>query len=207
MLGLCELHRHLLCAFTSCAWFFAEPSEIETAIVLRHASIALEQAALLLGLALEDAFVERLRPVRSNHPGMDGAVIWRLASEGQRYDAYRVAAGFAAEQLACGASARLERGCWRAEIERHVDGDAPALLSIMLVHLPTQRRQHLAARAVRSALLGLRVEVRADHDDDWTELDLAELGGDVVARVAASPNAAHRRARRGPPRHHRLRLG
>ena len=37
-LELLELKSHLLSAFTSCAWFFADPMGIETLSALRHAA-------------------------------------------------------------------------------------------------------------------------------------------------------------------------
>ena len=41
-LELLELKSHLLSALTSCAWFFADPTGIETLLALRHAALVLD---------------------------------------------------------------------------------------------------------------------------------------------------------------------
>jgi hypothetical protein len=191
LLELCEISRHLLYSFTSCAWFFAEPSEIETAIVLRHAAVALERGSRVLGLDLAPAFVERLRAVRSNHDGVDGAAIWRAACEAHRVDEHQIAAGFAVEHLACGGSARSTRGFWRAEVEPSAAGGGDDALRITLTDTATLRRRTFLSRALRTGTLDARVEVRdgdggEDGEASFASYHLGELGSDVIALVAAS---------------------
>jgi len=53
-LELLELENHLLSAFTSCAWFFADPTGIETLLSLRHAKVALTTAERVLGLDVSE---------------------------------------------------------------------------------------------------------------------------------------------------------
>jgi len=67
-LALLEIERESLLMFTSCAWFFDDPSGIETLLVLKHASRAIDLGRRFLGLDLEGEFLERLREVKSNLP-------------------------------------------------------------------------------------------------------------------------------------------
>ena len=69
--------RHALFMQTSCGWFFDELSGIEPVLVMRHAARAIELAAAL-GHDLEDDFVHRLEPARSNlSEEGSGADVWR----------------------------------------------------------------------------------------------------------------------------------
>jgi Domain of unknown function (DUF3536)/Glycosyl hydrolase family 57 len=181
VLELCEIHRHLLYGFTSCAWFFAEPDEIETHIVLRYAARALEIGRRALGADLEPAFVERLARVRSNRPGVDGATIWRRACDPWRRDEPVIAAGFAAEHLAGALAARSRRGAWRAEVSA-TPGEAS--VRVALESTATLRRREFDARVERVGALGVRVFVR-EGEHAWT-VGLDELGDDVVARLGAA---------------------
>ncbi len=181
VLDLCEVQRHLLYSFTSCAWFFADPAEIETSIVLRHAAVALETVRRVLGVDLEPAFLERFAAVHSNRPGLDGRVLWRRACDPYRYDAAQIAAGFAGEHFARGADARSARGSWRAEVAVGADGDG---VEVTLVNARTGRRQSFLARTERRGPLGLRVGV--EEGGATREFGLIDLGLDVVARVATA---------------------
>ena len=182
VLELCEVQRNLLFAFTSCAWFFADPAEIETSIVLRYASVAVEIARRVLGVDFEAGFVERLSDVRSIRPGVFGAELWRRACEGYRFSDASVAAGFCAEQLACGEGARQQRGFWRASLGW--PGDRGGSRDVVVTNQLTTRSSTFRVRAVRSGALGVQVDV-ADTDSA-RRFRLVDLGGDVAARVVAA---------------------
>jgi len=66
ILELLELERHLLSAFTSCGWFFADPTGIETLLSLRHAALVLDTAERVLGLDCATGFLDRLEAMGSN---------------------------------------------------------------------------------------------------------------------------------------------
>jgi alpha-amylase/alpha-mannosidase (GH57 family) len=68
VLKLLEMQRHALLMYTSCAWFFAEISGIETVQVLAYAARALQLAREVAGLELEPGFLERLAQAPSNLP-------------------------------------------------------------------------------------------------------------------------------------------
>ncbi|MGH8071142.1 MAG: DUF3536 domain-containing protein, partial [Candidatus Entotheonellia bacterium] len=65
---LLEMQRHALLMYTSCAWFFAEVSGIETVQMLAYAARAIQLAREVAGLELESGFLERLAEAPSNLP-------------------------------------------------------------------------------------------------------------------------------------------
>jgi hypothetical protein len=69
---LLEMQRNALAMFTSCAWFFSDPSGIETVQILRYAQRTLE---LLddLGGAPTEAFLTHLEQAKSNDPSVGTA--------------------------------------------------------------------------------------------------------------------------------------
>jgi alpha-amylase/alpha-mannosidase (GH57 family) len=67
-LKLLEMQRHALLMYTSCAWFFAEISGIETVQMLAYAARAIQLAREVAGLELEPGFLERLAEAPSNLP-------------------------------------------------------------------------------------------------------------------------------------------
>jgi alpha-amylase/alpha-mannosidase (GH57 family) len=67
-LKLLEMQRHALLMYTSCAWFFAEISGIETVQILAYAARAIQLAREVAGLELEAGFLERLAEAPSNLP-------------------------------------------------------------------------------------------------------------------------------------------
>jgi hypothetical protein len=62
------MQRHALLMYTSCAWFFAEISGIETVQMLAYAARAIQLAREVTGLELESGFLERLAEAPSNLP-------------------------------------------------------------------------------------------------------------------------------------------
>lgn len=67
-LRLLELQRHLMLMYTSCGWFFDEPTGPETVQVLQYAARAVQLSQQLFGGNREQEFLERLERVRSNIP-------------------------------------------------------------------------------------------------------------------------------------------
>jgi alpha-amylase/alpha-mannosidase (GH57 family) len=68
VLRLLELQRHLMLMYTSCGWFFDEPTGTETVQVLQYAARAVQLGQQLFGRDCEEEFLKRLEPVRSNIP-------------------------------------------------------------------------------------------------------------------------------------------
>jgi alpha-amylase/alpha-mannosidase (GH57 family) len=67
---LLEMERHALQMFTSCGWFFADLSGIETILILQHASRAIQLAADFSAEGTEGRFLQRLSLGKSNLPDM-----------------------------------------------------------------------------------------------------------------------------------------
>ena len=67
-LKLLEMQRHALLMYTSCAWFFAEISGIETVQTLAYAARGMQLAHEVAGLELEPGLLERLAEAPSNLP-------------------------------------------------------------------------------------------------------------------------------------------
>jgi alpha-amylase/alpha-mannosidase (GH57 family) len=66
VLRLLEMQRHLMLMYTSCGWFFDEPTGPETVQILQYAGRAVQLGQQLFGGNREDEFLKRLEAVRSN---------------------------------------------------------------------------------------------------------------------------------------------
>ena len=96
---LLEMQRHGLLSFTSCGWFFDDPSGIETVQILTYAARAVQLAAEF-GVNLEPEFLRRLMPVRSNRPAYaDGRHLYRELVRPQLTDNSRLVAHYAMDSL------------------------------------------------------------------------------------------------------------
>ena len=180
VLEICEAHRNLMYSFTSCAWFFADPGEIETSIVLRYAALALELTRRTTGRDFESPFVSRLGRVRSAAYDVAGAALWRRACEGFRTNEVQIAAGAAAEYATAGTFARRERGSWGVDFEPNDVGQ----VRVTLTNSRTLRKFSFLTHVSLGDDLGLHVDI--SDTTMWRRVDLERLGPDVVARVAAS---------------------
>jgi hypothetical protein len=100
ILKLLELERHLMLMYTSCGWFFAELSGIETVQVIMYAGRAVQLAQELFGDHVEQAFLERLALARSNIPEhKDGAEIYRNLVKPAAIDLPKVGAHYVISSL------------------------------------------------------------------------------------------------------------
>ncbi len=79
LLALLEAHRWRLAMFSSCGWFWEEPSRPETRQVLRSAARAVRLVDDLAGTNLERRLVADLGLLASPALGIDGAMIYRRA--------------------------------------------------------------------------------------------------------------------------------
>ncbi|MEW6775492.1 MAG: DUF3536 domain-containing protein [Bdellovibrionota bacterium] len=64
---LLEIQRWALFMYTSCGWFFDDPSETGTIQILRYAGRVIELSEKRFGLALESGFLSRLEAAKSNN--------------------------------------------------------------------------------------------------------------------------------------------
>jgi alpha-amylase/alpha-mannosidase (GH57 family) len=65
---LLEMQRHAMLMYTSCGWFFDDPSGLETTQILRYAARAIELAPAQDRSPIEEDFLRDLENVRSNDP-------------------------------------------------------------------------------------------------------------------------------------------
>lgn len=180
VLEICEAYRNVMFSFTSCAWFFADPGEIETSIVLRYAALALELTRRTTGRDFETPFVDRLADVHSARHQVAGEALWRRACEGFRTDEVQIAAGAAAEFAACGEFARAVRGTWGVQCAR----DEAGAVRVTLENTLTMRKFTFLTHISQGDGLALHVDI--SDMTMWRRVDLERLGTDVVARVAMS---------------------
>ena len=71
------MQRFALRMFSSCGWFFDDPSDIATIQDLRAAHRAIVATVDLGGPDLEAEFVERLAGLNSVNAGLDANGIWQ----------------------------------------------------------------------------------------------------------------------------------
>ena len=99
-LELLELQRQAMLMYTSCGWFFEEPSRLETVQILRYAGRGLQLIRRLFDEDLEPGFLERLRRGPSNLAEFgDLAGIYSRKVRPARVDLRKVGANFAAGLL------------------------------------------------------------------------------------------------------------
>ena len=99
-LQLLEMQRHAQLMYTSCGWFFNDPSGIETIQVIQFAGRAVQLAQQLFGDSLESRFVEKLARVRSNIAEHgDGQRIYDKFVRASMVDWERVGAHYAVNSL------------------------------------------------------------------------------------------------------------
>ncbi|MEO8189755.1 MAG: DUF3536 domain-containing protein [Acidobacteriota bacterium] len=70
---LLEMQRHAMLMYTSCGWFFDDPSGLETTQILRYAARAIELAPRAASGSIEAEFLRRLELASSNDPGAGDA--------------------------------------------------------------------------------------------------------------------------------------
>jgi alpha-amylase/alpha-mannosidase (GH57 family) len=66
--ALLDMQRHAMLMYTSCGWFFDDPSGLETTQILRYAARAIELCPAPDRAPIEADFLRRLEEIRSNDP-------------------------------------------------------------------------------------------------------------------------------------------
>ncbi len=198
-LTLLELQFDLLAMYTSCGWFFAEPSGIETGIALRHAGRAVRLAASVLDFELdhagdlEAALLDRLAPMRSNLGDLggrsgdqdaegDGRELWRLHVRAQEITVDQIAAAYAARTMF--SDALLEAGAALETVYGHI----------------VERLDHTEARSGRARLVVGRARFTSVRTREHRVLSYGALhlgAHDIVVGARALRDGEHRRAATG----------
>ncbi len=114
---LLELQRHAMLMYTSCGWFFADLSGIETVQVLQYAGRAIHLAQEVAGNGIEDLFLRELADARSNLPAMgDGRSIYDRTVRDARVDLAEVGAHFAISSLFVEAEEQTREYCYDIDV-------------------------------------------------------------------------------------------
>jgi hypothetical protein len=163
---LLESQRYAMYMYTSCGWFFADVSGIETVQNMAYACRALELARPWQAVDLEGLLLEYLAEAHSNVPGMEhGAEVYRRFVHPQRVTAQIVAGDLALAAAVQGrepAPSQFRFDVATQRFTRHApEGDAAdsevaysGLLEITDRH--TERRDRFAVYVYHSHLGGIR---------------------------------------------------
>ncbi len=207
-LRLMEMRRNAMLMFTSCGWFFADLSGIETIQCLQYAARALELAESFPGVRLESAFLDLLDRARSNVPEWGtGRKVWSRGVRPSVVDPMKVAAHFAVADLVHRRPDRVK--LFRNAVERrhrieHGAAANPPARSVTRVVLSrlsvtselTRERVRLLAACAR---LGSRKVLCAIGPDDRSEAEYADLERTLVAAIHGlepTPEGERRLSRR-----------
>ena len=118
LLRLSEMQRHAMLMFTSCGWFFDEISGIETLLVMKHASSALQLAKEVSGEDLEPQYIKILERASSNAPELkNGARVWEAFVRPAAIDLLRVGAHYAVSSLFEEYPETIKIGCYTTKGE------------------------------------------------------------------------------------------
>jgi hypothetical protein len=131
-LRLLEMQRAALLMFTSCGWFFAELSGLETVQVLKYAARAIQLARDATGVDLEVAFENALARAPSNVPELgDGRRVWQALVKPSVVTLEGVAAHLAIASAVheTPAEGRVFRYAYRLEARRSAQS-GPATLTL-----------------------------------------------------------------------------
>ncbi|HVO62479.1 MAG TPA: DUF3536 domain-containing protein [Terriglobales bacterium] len=117
-LRLLEMQRHLMLMYTSCGWFFDEPTGPETVQILQYAARAVQLSEGLFGAGREEQFLQRLETVHSNlHEHGNGRNIYERFVRPAMLDLVGVAAHYVISSLFDGYHRRSSVYCYDARLQ------------------------------------------------------------------------------------------
>ncbi|MFH1353373.1 MAG: DUF3536 domain-containing protein, partial [bacterium] len=102
VLNLFEMLRQTLFTFTSCGWFWAEISGIETVQNMAFAARAIEIYKKLTGEDIEPEFLKILKKAPSNADFSDGADVFKQCAATQKESIFTFVAGEIMQEIASG---------------------------------------------------------------------------------------------------------
>ena len=115
-LKLLEMQRHALLMYTSCGWFFADLTGLETIQILQYAARAIELAEALTGQGIEEKFIKKLSEATSNLPEMgDGNQVYQRLVKPRSVTLDKVVNHFAISSLFSGEEKEKKIFSYRVE--------------------------------------------------------------------------------------------
>jgi len=117
VLRLLEMQRHLMLMYTSCGWFFDEPTGPETVQVLQYAGRAAQLSEQLFGGNQEEQFLRRLEKLQSNIAEFgNGRKIYERFVHPAMLDLFGAAAQYIISSLFDGYLERESMYCYAADL-------------------------------------------------------------------------------------------
>jgi alpha-amylase/alpha-mannosidase (GH57 family) len=154
-LRLLEMQHQAMRMYTSCGWFFADLSGIETVQNLRYAWRAIELAAPFAPVDLEAILLEELGRARSNQEAhKDGRHIWEHAVRPARAGAEEAVARLLLEGLLGRDLAPQVRYRWSLMPERHAAEEGLVLAGVRAVSEVTHEERRLIGAGRRHGPFG-----------------------------------------------------
>jgi hypothetical protein len=106
--------------YTSCGWFFADLSGLETVQILKYASRAIQLAEELTGQGIEEKFVESLSRAKSNLPEMgDGRKVYQTLVKPASVTLEKVVSHFAISSFFAGEEKKRKIFSYRTEVLKY----------------------------------------------------------------------------------------
>jgi len=122
-LKLLEMQRNAMLMFTSCGWFFAEISGVESVQIMQYASKAIQYAREISGESSEDIFIEHLRHAPSNIME-NGAKVYEKYVKPTECDLLRVGAHYSISSIFEEYSEEIVICCYTARTEEYEQSEA-----------------------------------------------------------------------------------
>ncbi len=149
-LRLLEMQHQAMLMYTSCGWFFADISGIETVQNLRYAARAIELAAPFAPLDLEAILLDELARAKSNVPEHgDGRAIWERQVRPSRFTPELAAARALLDGLLGRTVAPQTRYRWQLKLDPVVQEGALLLAGVQAVSEITGETLNLGAACRR----------------------------------------------------------
>lgn len=191
-LKLLEMQRHLQLMYTSCGWFFDDPSGIETIAILQYAARAVQLARDVWNVDWEPEFRERLSRAQSNvAEAGDVGRIYQTKVRSAVVDLATVCAHAAVESLLSPPSERDATWCYSVQRVDHRD----LQIGTMRVALGHAAVSSVITEDVASFDYGATLDeqgaLRAGVREAATETEYEEFRGEVErARSRADSSGA-----------------
>jgi alpha-amylase/alpha-mannosidase (GH57 family) len=117
VLRMLEMQRHLMLMYTSCGWFFDEPTGPETVQVFQYAGRAVQLGDALFGGDREEQFLQHLEKVQSNIAEFgNGRRIYERFVRPAMLDLFGAAAHYVISSLFDGYLKRESMYCYAADL-------------------------------------------------------------------------------------------
>ncbi|MGA2402203.1 MAG: DUF3536 domain-containing protein [Syntrophobacteraceae bacterium] len=179
-LELLEMQRFSLLMFTSCGWFFDEISQLESVLIIKYATMAIQLAEKTGSPALEAEFVKLLEQAPSNLPEYgNGANVYLRKVKPEVFDRARVAANYAIQSLARSAHRKFQIYAYSISPQKEEDlGSNPVRCLYGLVSVKDDRtlgKEDFLYAVTHFGGLDFRCSVKPDPGEGEYETILASL--------------------------------